>query len=89
MQFTAAQIGMLINGKVEGDASVTVQSFGKIEEAKASQISFLANPKYEDFLYTTAASVVIVNDALQLKKPVTATLIRVSDAYSAFCCIDD
>lgn len=84
MQFTAAQIGMLINGKVEGDASVTVQSFGKIEEAQASQISFLANPKYEDFLYTTAASVVIVNESLQLKKQVPATLIRVPDAYSAF-----
>ena len=84
MQFTAAQIGMLINGKVEGDASVTVQSFGKIEEAKASQISFLANPKYEDFLYTTSASIVIVNDSLQLKKPVGCTLIRVPDAYSAF-----
>ncbi|MEO0066588.1 MAG: UDP-3-O-(3-hydroxymyristoyl)glucosamine N-acyltransferase [Bacteroidota bacterium] len=84
MQFTAAQIGLLINGKVEGDASVTVQSFGKIEEAKASQISFLANPKYEDFIYTTSASIVIVNDSLQLKKPVGATLIRVPDAYSAF-----
>lgn len=84
MQFTAAQIGLLINGKVEGDASITVQSFGKIEEAKASQVSFLANPKYEDFLYTTAASIVIVNETLQLKKTVAATLIRVPDAYSAF-----
>lgn len=84
MQFTAAQIAMLIQGNVEGDASVTVSSFGKIEEAKAGQLSFLANPKYEDFLYTSGASVIIVNNSLELKQPVSATLIKVPDAYSAF-----
>jgi UDP-3-O-[3-hydroxymyristoyl] glucosamine N-acyltransferase len=57
MQFTAAQIAMLINGKIEGDASATVNSFGKIEEAKANQLAFLANPKYEEHLYTTQASI--------------------------------
>jgi len=84
MQFTAGQIAMLINGKIEGDASATVDSFGKIEEAKSNQLAFLANPKYEDYLYTTQASVIIVNETQELKQPVSATLIRVPDAYSAF-----
>lgn len=84
MQFTAAQIAVIINGKVEGDATAAVSSFGKIEEARQGQLSFLANPKYEEYLYTTGASVLIINDTLELKKPVTATLIRVADAYVAF-----
>ncbi|MFY7898613.1 MAG: UDP-3-O-(3-hydroxymyristoyl)glucosamine N-acyltransferase [Chitinophagaceae bacterium] len=84
MQFTAAQIAMLIDGTVEGNASAAVASFGKIEEAVSGQLSFLANPKYEEYLYTTNASIIIVNNALQLKQPVSCTLIRVSDAYAAF-----
>ena len=51
MQFNAAQIALLVNGKLEGDTSVSVSSFGKIEEAKPGQLSFLANPKYEEYLY--------------------------------------
>jgi len=84
MQFTAAQIAMLIQGKVEGDASATVDSFGKIEEAKKDQLAFLANPKYEEYLYSTQASVIIINESLELRQAVNATLIRVPDAYSAF-----
>ena len=84
MQFSAAQIALLINGEVEGDASMAVKSFGKIEEAQDGQLAFLANPKYEEFLYTTKASIVIVNETLELKQPVEAALIRVPDAYSAF-----
>lgn len=84
MQFTAAQIAMLVQGKVEGNASAEVDSFGKIEEAKSNQLAFLANPKYEEFLYTTQAAVIIINDAQELKGPINATLIRVPDAYSAF-----
>ncbi|MFT3682772.1 MAG: UDP-3-O-(3-hydroxymyristoyl)glucosamine N-acyltransferase [Ferruginibacter sp.] len=84
MQFSAAQIAMMLNGRVEGDAAAAVSSFGKIEEATAGQLAFLANPKYEDHLYTTQASVVIINETLELKKPVAAALIRVADAYSAF-----
>lgn len=84
MQFTAAQIALIINGKVEGDVNETVASFGKIEEAGAGQLSFLANPKYEEYIYTTKASIIIVNESLQLKQPVNATLVRVADAYSAF-----
>jgi UDP-3-O-[3-hydroxymyristoyl] glucosamine N-acyltransferase len=63
---------------------VTVHNFGKIEEATAGQISFLANPKYEAFLYTTAASIVIIGAQQQLKEKIKATLIRVPDAYAAF-----
>lgn len=84
MIFSASQIALLVNGKVEGDASVTVESFGKIEEAHAGQLSFLANPKYEEFLYSTKASVIIINADYELKKPVAAALIRVPDAYTAF-----
>lgn len=84
MQFSAVQIALLINGRVEGNGEITVNSFGKIEEAAAGQLSFLANPKYEDFLYTTQASVVIINETQALKQPVEATLIRVADAYAAF-----
>src|SRR5688500_5036094 len=68
MQFTAAQISLMLNGTIEGDAGATVSSFGKIEE----------------YLYTTEASITIINDSYQLQKPVKPTLIRVKDAYSAF-----
>jgi UDP-3-O-[3-hydroxymyristoyl] glucosamine N-acyltransferase len=84
MQFTAAQIAMMINGKVEGNADTTVASFGKIEEAQKGQLSFLANPKYEEFLYTTGASIIIINETQELKQSIDATLIKVPDAYLAF-----
>ena len=84
MQFSAAQIAMIIGGKVEGDPQTSIASFGKIEEAQKGQLAFLANPKYEDHLYTTGASIIIINDALELKQPVRASLIRVSDAYTGF-----
>ena len=84
MTFPAAQIAFLINGKVEGDTQVSVNSFGKIEEAIEGQLAFLANPKYEEYLYSTKASVIIVNETQELRQPIKATLIRVPDAYSAF-----
>lgn len=84
MTFPASQIGLLINGRIEGDPDAAVSSFGKIEEAKEKQLTFLANPKYEEYLYSTNASIVIVNESYELKQPVKATLIRVPDAYSAF-----
>ena len=89
MQFSAAQIAQIIGGQVEGDSLVTVGAFGKIEEAKAGQLAFLANPKYEEHLYSTAASVIIINESQQLKQPINATLIRVPDAYSAFASLLD
>jgi UDP-3-O-[3-hydroxymyristoyl] glucosamine N-acyltransferase len=87
MTFSAQQIAMLAGGRVEGNAEAAVGGFGKIEEAKAGELAFLANPKYEEYLYTTQASVVIVNEALELKQAVSATLIRVPDAYSAFAAL--
>lgn len=87
MKFTASQIAQLINGKTEGDPDVVVSSFGKIEEAQEGQLAFLANPKYEEFLYSTKASLIIINDNCELKKNITATLIRVPDAYSAFAAL--
>ena len=84
VSFTAQQIALLIQGKIEGEATAVVKQFGKIESAMPGEISFLANPKYEDFLYTTKASVIIVNETLILKKKIAATLIRVPDAYAAF-----
>ncbi len=89
MHFNAAQIAVIIGGKVEGNPDITVSSFGKIEEAIGGQLAFLANPKYEDFLYSTAASVIIISNAQELKQPITATLIRVPDAYSAFAVLLD
>jgi UDP-3-O-[3-hydroxymyristoyl] glucosamine N-acyltransferase len=84
MTFPASQIALIINGKIEGNAGVAVTSFGKIEEAQKGQLTFLANPKYEEFLYTSKASIIIINESFELKQPVTATLIRVPDAYTAF-----
>ena len=84
MQFTAAQISILVNGKIEGNAEAAVTSFGKIEEAEQGQLTFLANPKYEEYLYSTKASIAIVNEAYEFSQSVTPTLIRVADDYSAF-----
>jgi UDP-3-O-[3-hydroxymyristoyl] glucosamine N-acyltransferase len=84
MQFSAAQIAEIIGGTIEGNAEVSVASFGKIEEAVAGQLAFLANPKYEEYLYTTKADIIIINEAQVLKEPLAATLIKVPDAYSAF-----
>jgi UDP-3-O-[3-hydroxymyristoyl] glucosamine N-acyltransferase len=89
MQLTAAQIAVLVNGKVDGNADIAVASFGKIEEAQQGQLAFLANPKYKDFLYTTKASIIIVNNTQEIKQPITATLIKVPDAYSAFATLLD
>jgi UDP-3-O-[3-hydroxymyristoyl] glucosamine N-acyltransferase len=84
MQFSAEQIASLIQGKIEGKAQALVDGFGKIEEAGPQDLAFLANPKYEDYLYTTKAAIVIISDQLELKQPVETTLIRVKDAYSSF-----
>ena len=84
MQFSAAQIAALINGKLVGDPEVMVNNFGKIEEAYAGQLAFLANPKYEEYLYSTKASIIIINDSQVLKEKISASLILVPDAYLAF-----
>jgi UDP-3-O-[3-hydroxymyristoyl] glucosamine N-acyltransferase len=86
MTFNAAQIAEIINGKVEGESTATVDKLAKIEEGSKGALSFLANPKYEEFIYTTASSICIVNASFQPSRaiPNTLTLIRVEDAYSCF-----
>jgi UDP-3-O-[3-hydroxymyristoyl] glucosamine N-acyltransferase len=86
MEFSASQIAELLNGKVEGDASTKVNTLSKIEEGTPGSLSFLSNPQYNNFLYETNASIVIVSNNLELEKPVkkTCTLIRVSDPRQSF-----
>ena len=81
MEFTAKQIADFIGGRVEGNEQATVHTFAKIEEGKEGTITFLSNPKYTHYIYDTKASVVLINDDVELEKPVSATLIRVPNAY--------
>ena len=81
MQFTAKQIADFISGRVEGNENATVSTFAKIEEGKEGSITFLSNPKYTPYIYETKASIVLINEDVQLEKPVSATLIRVKNAY--------
>ena len=81
MQFTAKQIADFIGGRVEGNENATVSTFAKIEEGKEGAITFLSNPKYTPYIYETKASIVLINKDVQLEKPVSATLIRVKNAY--------
>ena len=82
MQFSANQIAALVNGAVEGDGEVTVSTIAKIEEGKPGAISFLANPKYTHYIYTTGSSIVLVRRDFIAEQPVQATLIRVDDPYA-------
>ena len=81
MEFTAKQIAELIQGRVEGDENATVNTFAKIEEGVPGAISFLSNPKYTHYIYETKSSVVLINEDVELEKPVSATLIRGQNAY--------
>jgi len=81
MEFSAKQIAEFIGGRVEGNEQATVHTFAKIEEGKEGAITFLSNPKYTQYIYDTKASIVLVNEDLQLEHPVSATLIRVKNAY--------
>jgi len=84
MKFSAQQIAGLLNGQIEGDPNTEIWKLSKIEEGEIGSISFLANPKYTHFIYSTHASLVIVNRDLILTGPVSATLIRVDSAEIAF-----
>lgn len=84
MKFTAKQIAGILDGTVEGKPETEVHQLSKIEEGELGSISFLANKKYNPFIYKTGASIVIVNNDLILDKEVAPTLIRVKDAYQAF-----
>ena len=83
MEFTARQIADMIDGRVEGNENAAVNSFAKIEEGREGAISFLSNPKYTHYLYDTRSTIVLVNEDLELEQPVSATLIRVKNAYEA------
>ncbi|MGO4292927.1 UDP-3-O-(3-hydroxymyristoyl)glucosamine N-acyltransferase [Chitinophaga sp. RAB17] len=84
MQFSALQLATMLDGKLEGNPDVKVSNIAKIEEAGEGMLSFIANPKYEEFIYTTNASILIVNESLVIERPIKSTLIRVKDAYSSF-----
>lgn len=84
MEFSAVQIATFLSGTVEGDPEVKVYNVAKIEEGAPGMLSFLANPKYSQYLYTTKSSIVLINNDFELQGEVTATLIRVPDAYAAF-----
>ncbi len=84
MQFTAEIIAQFLGGTIEGNPSAMVTTVAKIEEASSDALVFLSNPKYEEYLYSTKASITIVNRDLELKEAVTTTLIRVDNAYESF-----
>ena len=84
MKFTAAQIAVILEGEVEGNSEIEVSKLSKIEEGGPESLSFLANPKYTQFIYTTKASIVIVNKIFKAEKKINSTLIRVEDAYKSF-----
>lgn len=86
MEFSVKQIAEILGGEVEGNGDVMVSNLSKIEDGRAHTLSFLANPKYEEYIYKTDASAVIIDKNLQLKKNVKSTcnLIRVDDAYGSF-----
>ncbi len=86
MEFSAQQIAGLINGEVIGDPDVLVKGLAKIEEGVPGALSFLANSKYEEFIYITQSSICIVNNSFEPVKelPNTLTLIKVEDAYACF-----
>ncbi len=84
MQFSAQQIAGLLKGQIEGDESVSISKLAKIEEGEPGSISFLGNPLYTQYIYNTKASIVIVNKDFEATAPISATLIRVDSAQSAF-----
>jgi UDP-3-O-[3-hydroxymyristoyl] glucosamine N-acyltransferase len=83
MEFSAEQIAGILNGEVVGNADITVRGLSKIEEGTEGTLSFLSNPKYEEYIYTTGASICIVNNSFT-PTPTTLTMIKVEDAYSCF-----
>ena len=83
MEFSAQQIASVLGGTVEGDPEVKVNNFSKIEEGKPGTLTFLANPKYEHFIYQTEASIVLVNNDFTPAEPIKATLVKVANAYAS------
>jgi UDP-3-O-[3-hydroxymyristoyl] glucosamine N-acyltransferase len=84
MKFTAEQIAGILEGEVVGNPNAEVSQLSKIEEGYEGSLTFLANPKYLNYIYTTKASVTIVNDTFVPEHELTTTLIKVEDAYASF-----
>jgi UDP-3-O-[3-hydroxymyristoyl] glucosamine N-acyltransferase len=84
MEFTAQQIATALNGTVEGNPDIIITNLSKIEEGIPGTMSFLANPAYTNYIYTTKSSVIVVNNDFVPLQPVSGTLIRVENAYTAF-----
>ncbi|MEE3998885.1 UDP-3-O-(3-hydroxymyristoyl)glucosamine N-acyltransferase [Tenacibaculum sp. FZY0031] len=84
MKFTAKQIADILEGEIEGNPEAEVSTLSKIEEGKEGSLTFLSNPKYNSYIYTTKASVAIVNKSFVPEKEIETTLIKVEDAYKAF-----
>jgi len=84
VKFTAAQIAGILEGEVDGNPNTEVSKLAKIEEGAKGSLTFLANPKYTNFIYTTKASITIVNDSFVPDHEISTTLIKVKDAYKSF-----
>ena len=89
MEFTAKEIAEILGGTVEGDPQAKVTTFARIESGKSGAICFFANPKYENYVYECKADIIIVNNSFVPQKPVSATMIRVEDAYAAVASLLD
>jgi len=87
MNFTAAIIADFLKGTIDGNPEASVSDISKIEEGKPGTLSFLANPKYEKYIYETNSSIVIVNADFQAQKKISSTLIRVNNAYESFAAL--
>ena len=84
MEFKAKDIAALLSGVVDGDPEISVNNVSKIEEGKPGTLAFLANPKYEHYIYTTQASIVLVNKTFEPTHEYSCTLIRVESAYGTY-----
>jgi len=89
IEFTAAQIAEALKGEIVGDGNVKLRDVAKIEEGHEGALSFLANPKYEHYIYTTKSSAVLVNRNFKPENQIAATLIYVDNAYEAFASLLD
>ena len=84
MYLTTKQIAEEINGTIDGDSEIKISQLSKIEEGKKGSISFLANPKYTEYIYSTKASAVVVSNDFNPSEKVSTTLIRVKNPYQSF-----
>ena len=89
MEFKAKEIAEILGGTVEGNPEATVTTFARIESGKPGAICFFANPKYEHYVYTCKADIIIVNKTFEPKEAVSATMVKVDDAYAAVASLLD